>query len=112
LLAFVFYFRAKRLEKLKEAPEPNHVRYEIDQLISEMEQHAGNYRLPEHVQQEIIQLCQELPEQTLQKYNNYFIGNAQPRADTTGGSMLAPVMYHSVMQGGLVSNAGTGGFAL
>lgn len=71
-----------------------------------MEQHAGNYRLPDHVQSEILQVCQRLPEETLQhKYDSLFI-NPGFHCTSAGGGGYIPIGF---AWGGGWGQVGTGG---
>ncbi|KAI6184624.1 hypothetical protein M3Y97_00616400 [Aphelenchoides bicaudatus] len=64
---------AKRLEKLKQA-DSSTLNNEVDNMITEMEEHASRYRIPDYIQEEIMQVCQNMPEQSLREYDNLFIG--------------------------------------
>lgn len=61
------------MEVLKEAPDPDTLCKALDHIIEDIKQHATDFNLPDRVQEEILHLCHQLPNRTLQKYENYLV---------------------------------------
>jgi hypothetical protein len=75
ILQHEFYILARliiQLELVKEAADPDAMCKEIGRISNTLKEHISQFKLPEHVQQEILHLCRQLPERALRKYDNIY----------------------------------------
>jgi hypothetical protein len=63
----------KQLEMAKRAPDPDTMHGELNRLIDAMVDHIDKFNITEKKRREIFHLCQQMSENSMQKYDNYFV---------------------------------------